>query len=247
VDPYRTGRHSDAGSIASGDGQGAGTTLPAILAEELGADWKRVRLEQAGVDPAYRNPRVNWQFTGNSESTTGFFELLRRMGASAREMLIQVATERWRVPPGECVAEDGCVAHTSTGRKLRFGELAEAASHLKPPADLPLKQPSEWKLLGRSLGRVEIPAKLAGSAVFGLDFRLPGMVYAAIAMPPTVGGKVKRHDRTPAVSMPGVVDVVELPDAIAVVADTYWRARKALAATPIEFDAGPMPRSIQRP
>ena len=220
-------------------GQGAGTTLPAILAEELCADWQRVRLEQSGVNEAYNNPRENWQFTGNSESTTGFFELLRRMGASARECLIQAAADRWRVPSSECVAESNRVVHSATNRRLRFGELAEAASRLKPPADPPLRQPSEWKLLGRSLGRVELPSKLNGSAVFGIDFRVPGMVYAAVAMPPAAGGKIKRHDRTPAVSMPGVIDVVELPDGIAVVADTYWRARKALAATPIEFDPSP--------
>ena len=220
-------------------GQGAGTTLPAILAEELCADWKRVRLEQSGVNDAYNNPRVNWQFTGNSESTTGFFELLRRMGASARETLIQAAADRWRVPPGECVADSNFVVHSPSNRRLKFGDLAGAASRLKPPDDPPLKQPAEWKLLGRALGRVELPSKLNGSAVFGIDFRVPGMVYAAVAMPPTAGGKVKRYDRTPAVSMPGVVDVVELPDGIGVVADTYWRARKALAATPIEWDPGP--------
>jgi isoquinoline 1-oxidoreductase beta subunit len=131
------------------------------------------------------------------------------------------------------------VIHSSTNQRLRFGELAEAASKLKPPADPPLKQASEWKLLGRSLGRVELPAKLSGSAVFGMDFRVPGMLYGAIAMPPATGAKVKRYDRTPAVSMPGVVDVVELPDGIGVVADTYWRARTALAAIPIEWDPGP--------
>jgi isoquinoline 1-oxidoreductase beta subunit len=138
-------------------GQGAGTTLPAVLAEELCADWRRVRVEQCGVDVAYRNPRVNWQFTGNSESTTGFFELLRRMGAGAREMLIQAAAERWRVSPAECVAESSAVIHATSERKLRFGELAEAAAKLKPPADPPLKQSAEWKLLGRPLGRVELP------------------------------------------------------------------------------------------
>jgi isoquinoline 1-oxidoreductase beta subunit len=220
-------------------GQGAGTTLPAILAEELCADWKRIRLEQSGVNDAYNNPRINWQFTGNSESTTGFFELLRRMGASARETLIRAAAERWRVASGECVADSNVIVHSPTNRRLKFGDLAETASKLKPPADPPLKQPAEWKLLGRSLGRVELPSKLNGSAVFGIDFRLPEMLYAAIAMPPTAGGKVRRHDRTPAVSMPGVVDVVELPDGIAVVADTYWRARKALDAAPIEWDPGP--------
>jgi len=220
-------------------GQGAGTTLPALLAEELGADWKRVRLEQAPVNEAYRNPRINWQFTGNSESTTGFFDLLRRMGASARAMLVEAAAEQWNVRPEECVTENGLVVHVPTRRTLRFGELAERASRKTPPKDPDLKQPAEWKLLGRSLGRVDIPAKLDGSAIFGMDFRIPGMIYAAIALAPTFGGKVKKHDRTPAVSMPGVIDVVEIPDGIAVVADGYWRARKALAATPIQWDDGP--------
>ncbi len=220
-------------------GQGAGTTLPAILAEELGADWRRVRLEQAPVDAAYRNPRINWQFTGNSESTTGFFDLLRQMGASARTMLIAAAAEQWNVASEECVTESGVALHLPSGRRLRFGELAERASRKTPPKDVELKQPAEWRLLGRSLGRVDIPAKLDGSAVFGMDFRIPGMVYAAIALAPTFGGKVKKHDRTPAISMPGVIDVVEIPDGIAVVADSYWRARKALAATPIEWDDGP--------
>jgi isoquinoline 1-oxidoreductase beta subunit len=220
-------------------GQGAGTTLPAILAEELGADWKRVRIEQSGVGEAYRNPRINWQFTGNSESTTGFFELLRKMGASARTMLIETAADQWKVPPEECVAESGVVMHPSSGRRLHFGELAERASQRMPPKDPDLKQPSEWKLLGKSIGRVDIPPKLNGSAVFGMDFRVPGMLYAAVAMAPTFGGKVKSHDRTPAISMPGVVDVVVLPDGVAVVADTYWRASRALAQTPVEWDAGP--------
>ena len=220
-------------------GQGAGTTLPAILAEELGADWKRVRLEQAPVDPAYRNPRLNWQFTGNSESTTGFFELLRQMGASARAMLVAAAAEQWKVAPEECVTESGVVLHSATGRRLRFGELAERASRNTPPKDVEVKQRSEWKLLGKPLGRVDIPAKLDGSAVFGMDSRLPGMLYAAIASPPVFGGKVKKYDRTPAISMAGVVDVVEIPDGIAVIADSYWRARKALAQTPIEWDDGP--------
>jgi isoquinoline 1-oxidoreductase beta subunit len=220
-------------------GQGAGTTLPAVLAEELGADWKRVRLEQAPADPAYRNPRINLQFTGNSESTTGFFELLRQMGASARAMLIGAAAEQWNVPPEECVTESGVILHPASGRRLRFGDVAERASHKTPPKDVELKQRSEWKLLERPLGRVDLPSKLDGSAVFGLDFRIPGMLYAAVAMAPTFGGKVKRHDRTQAISMPGVVDVVEIPEGIAVVADTYWRARKALAQTPIEWDAGP--------
>src|SRR5262249_44116956 len=117
-------------------GQGAGTTLPAILAEELGADWTRVRLEQAPADVAYRNPRINWQFTGNSESTTGFFDLLRQMGASARAMLVGAAAEQWNVAPEECVTESGVVLHLPSGRKLRFGELVDRASRRTPPKDV---------------------------------------------------------------------------------------------------------------
>jgi len=222
-------------------GQGAGTTLPAILAEELGADWKRIHLEQAPVDTAYRNPRLNWQFTGNSESTTGFFDLLRQMGASARAMLVAAAAEQWNVAAEECVTDSGAVVHTPSGRRLRFGDVAEAASRKTPPKDVEFKQPAEWKLLGKPLGRVDIPSKLDGSAVFGLDFRVPGMVYAAIALAPTFGGKVKKHDRTPAISMPGVIDVVEIPNGIGVVADTYWRARKALLQIPIDWEDGPNP------
>src|SRR5262249_24179544 len=147
--------------------------------------------------------------------------------------------ERWNVAPEECITESGVVLHLPSGRRLRFGELAVPASRKAPPKDVELKQPAEWKLLGRSLGRVDIPAKLDGSAIFGMDFRIPGMVYAAIALAPTFGGKVKRHDRTPAISMPGVIDVVEIPDGIAVVADSYWRARKALSQTRIEWEEGP--------
>src|SRR6516164_528673 len=154
-------------------GQGAGTTLPAILAEELGADWKRVRLEQAPADTAYRNPRINWQFTGNSESTTGFFELLRAMGASAREMLIAAAAGRWGVKPEECFTDNGKVSHRPTGRSLKFGEVAEDAAKVAPPAHPKPKPESEWKLLGKPLRRVELPAKLNGSAVFGMDFGVP--------------------------------------------------------------------------
>ena len=132
-------------------GQGIATTLPAVLAEELGADWSRVAFENAPADPAYRNPRINWQFTGNSESTTAFYDLMRTMGASAREMLVSAAAARWGVSPTTCRAEDGKVIDAASGRTLKFGELAEAAAKLDPPADPPLKPRKEWKLVGRSL------------------------------------------------------------------------------------------------
>ena len=161
-------------------GQGIRTTLPTVLAEELGADWLRVKLEDAATDPSYRNPRINWQFTGNSESTPSFFELMRRMGASAREMLISAAAAKWKADPATCRAEAGKVVHKVSRRSARFGELVEAAAKIVPPTNPVLKNEKDWTLLGKSLPRVENPAKIDGSAVFGLDFTLPGLAHAAI-------------------------------------------------------------------
>src|SRR5215468_948726 len=159
-------------------GQGVMTTLPAVLAEELGADWSRVKIEFSTVAPEYRNPRINWQFTGNSESTTGFFQLLQTMGASAREMLIAAAAKRWNVSAEDCYTENGRIIHRPTKRSFRFGDIAEDAAHLTPAKNPKLKPQNEWKLLGKSLTRVELGSKLNGSAGFGIDFTVPGMVHA---------------------------------------------------------------------
>jgi isoquinoline 1-oxidoreductase beta subunit len=219
-------------------GQGIMTTLPAILAEELGAEWSRVKIEVSTVAPAYRNPRINWQFTGNSESTTGFFDLLRTMGASAREMLITAAANRWSVKPEECYADSGRVIHRPTGRALRFGEVAEEAAKITPSQNPKLKPQAEWKLLGRSLSRVELPAKLNGTAIFGLDFTVPGMVYAAVMHSPVHGGSVSSFDRNSVMKLPGVIDVVPMPNGVAVVANQYWQARQALKSLNVSFDGG---------
>jgi isoquinoline 1-oxidoreductase beta subunit len=220
-------------------GQGISTTLPAVLAEELGADWSRVKLETPVTDPAYRNPRTRTQFTGNSESITSFFEIMRTMGASAREMLIAAAAAQWKVAPGTCRAENGRIVHGKTRRSLRFGDVAAAAAKLPPPDKPPLKDPSEWRLLGKSLPRVDVPSKVDGTAVFGLDFTVPGMVYAAVKMCPVFGGKLRKHDAAAIKDRPGVLAVVPLPDGVAVVAKGYWQARKAVDALPVEFDEGP--------
>src|SRR5215510_10401573 len=201
-------------------GQGAMTTLPAVLAEELGADWSRVKIEFSPTAPPYRNPRINWQFTGNSESTTGFFELLRTMGASAREMLIIAAANRWGVKAEECLTENGKVFH-------------------RPPAQPKPKPESEWKLLGKPFRRVELSAKLNGSAVFGLDFSVPGMVHAAVKQSPAHGGAVASFDKSSVINLPGVIDVVPIPNGIAVVAKQYWQARQALQSLKVTFDDGP--------
>jgi isoquinoline 1-oxidoreductase subunit beta len=219
-------------------GQGIMTTLPAALAEELGADWKRVKVEFSPVSTAYRNPRLNWMFTGNSESTTAFFDLLLQMGGSAREMLIAAASKRWGVDPRDCRAEGGRILHGPTGRALSFGELVVAAATETPPEKPPLKAPKDWKLLGRSLPRVELPSKLNGTAVFGLDFRVPGMLYAAVKQCPVFGGQVKTFDKESVRGLPGVVDVVPIPNGIAVVGKTYWEAARALRALRVSFEDG---------
>jgi isoquinoline 1-oxidoreductase beta subunit len=219
-------------------GQGIMTTLPAVLAEELGADWKRVRVEISPVAAVYRNPRINWMFTGNSESTAAFFDLLLQMGASAREMLIAAAAKRWGVFPRECRAEGGRVVHGPSARALSFGDLAEAAGRETPPAKPALKAQKDWTFLGRSLPRVELPSKLNGTAVFGLDFRVPGMLYAAVKQSPVFGGQVKAFDKAVALRLSGVVDVVPIPNGVAVVAKTYWEAARALRQLPVSFDEG---------
>src|SRR5215470_61081 len=220
-------------------GQGIRTTLPAVIAEELGADWSRVRLEDSPTDPAYRNPRINWQFTGNSESTPSFFELMRQVGASAREMLISAAAQKWKVDPSTCRTEAGKVVHKNSRRSARFGDLAEAAAKITPPAKPALKSEKDWTLLGRSLGRVENPAKIDGSAVFGLDFTLPGMAYAAVRQCPVFGGDVASFDRSSIAGFPGIIDVVRIPNGIAVVAQSYWQAKSALDALNVSFNEGP--------
>jgi len=220
-------------------GQGIRTTLPAVLAEELGADWSRVRLEDSPTDPAYRNPRLNWQFTGNSESTPSFFELMRHMGAGARQMLIGAAAEHWGVDPATCRTEAGMVLHGDSQRRARFGDLVEAAARIPSPAKPDLKDEKDWSLLGKSLPRVENPAKIDGTAIFGLDFTLPGLVHAAVRRCPVFGGDVASFDRSSIAGLAGIIDVVKIPNGIAVVGDSYWQAKRALDALRVTFNEGP--------
>jgi len=220
-------------------GQGIRTTLPAVMAEELGADWSLVRLEDSPTDPAYRNPRINWQFTGNSESTPSFFELMRQMGASAREMLIGAAAQKWNVDPATCRAEAGKVIHKNSRRSAHFGDLVEAAAKIAPPAKPAFKNEKDWSLLGKALPRVENPSKVDGSAIFGLDFSLPGLAHAAVRQCPVFGGEVASFDRSSIDGFPGIIDVVRIPNGIAVVGETYWQAKSALDALNVSFNEGP--------
>ncbi|MEM9191824.1 MAG: molybdopterin cofactor-binding domain-containing protein [Myxococcota bacterium] len=219
-------------------GQGVHTTLPAILADELGADWTKIRVENSPAGPAYRNPKYDLQFTGNAESIRSFFPVMRAMGASARELLVKAAANRFRVPARGLTVSNGEVRHEPSGQTATFGALAADASQLTPPANPGLKDPSEWRLLGRELPRLDIPEKVRGRAEFGIDVEIDGMVHAAIGLCPVFGGEVRSFDKAAIASMPGFIDVVPIPNGVAVVAESYWQANRALAALPIEYDEG---------
>src|SRR5262249_487203 len=220
-------------------GQGISTTLPAILADELGADWASVRLETAPYAVAYRNPARQWMFTGNSESVQVFYDHMRQMGAAAREMVVNAAAARWGASPEACRTEKGFVVHTASGKRVSFGEVASEAAKLPVPASPRLKEAKELTLVGKPLGRADFPGKVDGYARFGIDMQLPGMLAAAVRTAPTLGGKLRKADSAAIERMPGVRAVVPLENGVAVVADTYWQARTALRKLPVEFEAGP--------
>jgi isoquinoline 1-oxidoreductase subunit beta len=224
-------------------GQGISTTLPALLCDELGADWSQLRLELAPTATTYRNPRLQWQFTGNSESVQSFYDLMRQMGAAARQMLLSAGAEQLSVVPASLTAQGGRVIHAASGRSLSFGELAASAAKQPVPAVPILRPDTELRLLGSAVLRVDAPAKADGSALFGIDYIPPGLqgvVFAAVKSAPDYGGKPQAVKNLPAIkARPGVVDVVMLPHGVAVVAQKYWQARAALAAAEIAFEVGP--------
>jgi isoquinoline 1-oxidoreductase beta subunit len=220
-------------------GQGVYTSLPMILAEELECDWQKVRVEMAPVGEAYQNPAFHLQGTGGSTSVRAFMAPLRQAGAAAREMLKLAAAERWGVPVAECHASGGRVVHGPKGQIARFGELAAAAAAFEPPAKPPLKSADQFRLIGRPVPRLDLPDKVRGSATFGIDVRLPGMVYAAIRQSPVFGSKVQSiANQAEVEGRRGVLAVVSLDDAIAVVAEHFWQAKTALDALEIAWDDG---------
>jgi len=214
-------------------GQGVKTAMPMIVAEELEADWTRVQVTQADADPAYGD-----QFTVGSRSVRSGFEPLRQAGAAAREMLVGAAALTWKVPREACRARNGMVEHVATGRRLGYGDLAALAATLPVPPDPPLKPSSEFRILGTRVPRVDTPDKVDGAAVFGLDVRVPGMVYATVARCPVFGGRVKSFDPAPALAVPGVQRVVQISSGVAVVADRTWAAFAGKKALKIEWDEG---------
>jgi len=221
-------------------GQGTYTSVPMLIAEELEVDLKQVQLEHAPPnEKLYANPLLGVQATGNSNAMRGAWEPLREAGATARTMLVAAAAERWSVDAKSCRAQNGEVVHAPTGRRLGYGELAAAAATMPVPASVALKAPSEFKLIGTPAKRLDLPAKVNGTAVYGIDVRPPGVKIATLAQSPVFGGRVKSLDDTAATAVKGVRQIVRLDDAVAVVADHMGSAKKGLAALRIEWDDGP--------
>src|ERR1700730_8569213 len=222
-------------------GQGTYTSIPMLIAEELEVDLKQVRLEHAPPnEKLYGNPLLGGiQATGNSNAIRAAWQPMRHAGATARTMLIAAAAKRWTVDPASCRAQSGEVLHAPTGRRIKYGELAAAAARMPIPASVVLKGPEDFKLIGTPAKRLDAPAKVNGTAVYGIDVRPPGVKIATLAQSPVFGGRVKSVDDAAAKAVKGVRQIVRLDDAIAVVADHMGAAKKGLAALMIEWDDGP--------
>jgi isoquinoline 1-oxidoreductase beta subunit len=221
-------------------GQGTYTSMPMLIAEELEVDLGQIELEAAPPDDRrYANSLIGFQVTGGSSSVRAMWEPLRRAGAVARVMLISAAAQGWNVDPTSCRAEKGEVIHGPTGRKLRYGALADTAAALPVPDNVALKDAKAFKLIGTPAKRLDTPDKVNGKALFGIDVKIPGMKIATVAACPVFGGKLARVDDSTAIEIKGVRQVVRLDDAVAVVADHMWAAIQGLAALDIEWDEGP--------
>ena len=221
-------------------GQGTYTSIPMLIAEELEVNLQQVRLEHAPPnEKLYANPMLGVQATGNSNAMRGAWKPLREAGATARTMLVTAAAKRWAVDAQSCGAQDGAVIHAPTGRRLTHGELAADAAKMPVPQNVTLKSPQDFKLIGTPVRRLDAPAKVNGTAVYGIDVRPPGVKIATLAQSPVFGGRVKSVDDAAAKAVTGVRQIVRLDDAVAVVADHMGAAKKGLAALKIEWDEGP--------
>ena len=216
-------------------GQGVRTALPMILAEELEADWKQIAIEQAGASTLFGD-----QTTGGSASIRTTWDPMRKAGAAAREMLISAAALTWNVPRSRCTAENGHIKYTATNRILSYGELASKAATLPVPTDVTLKQSKDYKIVGQRLPRVDSPDKVTGDAVFGIDYRMPGMKLAVLSRCPTIAGKVSAFDDQESRKISGVSYVGKIGDsAVAVVADSVWEAMEGRRVLNVTWDDGP--------
>ena len=218
-------------------GQGVTTGLPTIVADELDLDWQQVRFEIAPVEPVYKNPLFGVYATGGSTSVKGSWDILRHAGAVARAMLVQAAAETWGVSTTECRTELGAVLHDGTSRRATYGELSEAAARITPPDEVNLKDFADFRLIGTDVPRLDLRQKIDGSAVFGTDVQLPGLLTATVVHPPVYGDGVQRFNADKTIALPGVRSVLEVDTGVAVVANTFWQAKLGADALEIEWDA----------
>jgi isoquinoline 1-oxidoreductase beta subunit len=220
-------------------GQGVFTSMPMLVAEELECDWTKVRAEYASANRSLRESRVYQRMaTGGSGAVRLSRKYLQQAGASARARLVAAAAQQWGVPAGECRAENGTVVHQASGRRVQYGAVAAAAANVKLDAEPSIKTPEQFKLLGTSQKRLDVPLKVNGTATFGIDVRLPDMLYASVVTCPVFGGQLKSHNFEAIKQMPGVKAAVEVKNGIAVVADSFWRAKTAVEVMPVEWDYG---------
>src|SRR5882672_10715293 len=223
-------------------GQGTLTGLAQLVAEELECDWKKIATEHVNPGQNLARKRAWGEFgTGGSRGIRISEDYVRRGGAAARMMLLQAAADQWKVPAAELTVSDGVISHAASGRKISYGKVAEAAAKLTPPdpKSIKLKDPKDWKIAGKPMKRLDTADKLNGSKVYAIDVKLPGMLLAAVKRCPVHGGKLSSYDDAKVAKMAGVKGVVKVHDnAVAVVADTWWRAKTALQALPVVWDEG---------
>lgn len=220
-------------------GQGVYTSAPMLIAEELECDWQSVRAEQSPTDPVYNNRMFKVQATASSTSARWSFEPLRRIGATAREMLKQAAANEWGVPAADCTARNGQIIHAASNRSLDYAALADAASKLPRPENVALKDSTQWNLIGKPVARLDIPLKTSGQAVFGVDVKVADMLIGTVAACPAFGGSLRSVDPQPALAVTGVKQVVQLDDAVIVLGDSYWTAKTGLEQLAPEWQLPP--------
>ena len=212
-------------------GQGVMTSMPMLVAEELDMDWTKIKTEWTPADAKYGNPNFGGQqLTAGSNSVRGMWKILRGAGATARAMLVTAAAQTWSVPANSLTTEKGEVVHKASGRRLKYGALVDKAAALPVPKEVTLKEPKNFTLMGKSLPRLDIPEKVNGSAVFGMDVKLPCLLTARVVRCPVFGGKVASFNADKAKAVPGVKHVVQISSGVAVVADNYWTASKGAQA-----------------
>ena len=228
-------------------GQGVMTSMPMLVAEELDMDWSKIKTEWTPADAKYGNPNFGGQqLTAGSNSVRGMWKILRGAGATARAMLVTAAAQTWNVPENSLTTEKGEVVHKASNRRAKYGTLVDKAAGLPVPKDVKLKDPKNFTLMGKDIPRLDIPEKVNGSAVFGMDVKLPGLLTARVARCPVFGGKVASFNADKAKAVPGVKHVVQISNGVAVVADNYYSATKGAAGARREVGRGQAGDALER-